>query len=257
MVPEQVPVKFMMSSVDVIHSFYIPDMRLKIDVFPNRITSLTFTPQSAAGPDQAGQLYADPKAQSDHAKGIGRDHYIFCAEYCGTNHSEMGGVLRVMDKANYAATIAEWADIEDDHGEGLNKKGAPRKPLYKLGELLWTARGCKQCHSIDESKNTGPSWKGDYGKPIKFTDGKSLGDDTYPGIKGTDDVWNNYIRESIIAPAAKIHEGFPNQMPAYTDLSDKALAGIIAYIRNINGKSDSSVPAKDAKLADPAAGAKK
>jgi len=242
-VPQNRPVKFMMSSVDVIHSFYIPDMRLKIDVFPNRLTSMTFVPISASGPDQASTLYPDAKMAADAAKGMGRDHYIFCAEYCGTNHSEMGGVLRVMTEADYIATVTEWADIDDTFGPGADKKGRARQPLYELGRVVWKNRGCAQCHSIDGGKNTGPSWKGYYGKPIKFLDGKSLGDETYPGIKGMEDVWNNYIRESIIVPAARIHEGYANQMPAYTDLSEKQLAGVIALMRQLNGLTDSPVAA--------------
>ena len=253
-VPEGQPVVFTMSSIDVIHSFYIPDMRIKMDVFPNRLTSLTFTPISADGPDQAGVLYADEAAKQKAATGMGRDHYIFCAEYCGSNHSEMSGILRVLPKDEYQKTLQEWADIDDNYGaSGENKKSEKRMPLWQLGQYIHGNKGCSQCHSVDGAKGTGPSWKGYYGTEIEFADGKKLTTSTYNNTSDIESAWDQYIRESIIYPAVKIHAGFANAMPSYADqLSEKQIMGVVAYMRHLAGKVDSIVPDTVAPAAAPA-----
>lgn len=252
-VPAGRPIKFRMSSQDVIHSFYIPDMRIKMDVFPNRFTSLTFTPLSNKGPDGDGtsrdlseqtasngwtlvdKLGADGKAiigadgrpEKHPVKQREieyRDHFIFCAEYCGTNHSEMAAILRVVDPGDY-----EW--IKNDWGN-IDGKLSP----VELGKLVWTANGCNACHSIDGSAGTGPSWKGYYGKPLKFADGSELTPQLY-GAADMDDAWANYIAESIRYPARHLHEGYANQMPVYTvdQLSEARVNGVIAFMRELNG----------------------
>jgi cytochrome c oxidase subunit II len=262
-VPEKRPVKFTLSSVDVLHSFYIPDMRIKIDVFPNRLTSLTFTPISAAGQDQAGSLYADAKLRDAAAKGMGRDHYIFCAEYCGSNHSEMAGVLRVLPEDEYIKTLGEWADVDTNYvnadGSIDPKKQADKQamPLWQLGQWVHQNRGCAQCHTADGGKGSGPSWKGYYGTEVAFEGGSKLDTNTYPGMKNMDDAWAQYVRESILYPAAKIHGGYANQMPSYAgQLSDKQIAGVTAYLRHLAGKTDSVAPTGGAAPAAPAAGSK-
>lgn len=257
-VPEKRPVKFTMSSVDVIHSFYIPDMRIKMDVFPNRATSLTFTPLDSTGPDQAGIIYADAKLQEEARKGKGRDHYIFCAEYCGSNHSEMAGILRVLPEAEYVKTLQDWADVDtnylDETGARSEKLAGDKKvmPLWQLGQWVYINRGCAQCHSVDGSKGSAPSWKGYYGTEVAFAAGNKLDSSTYPQLTDMDDVWAQYIRESIIHPGAHIHAGYPNQMASYAGiLSDKQIAGVIAYMRYLAGRVDSIVPTPA--VGDPAA----
>lgn len=234
-VPAGVPVKFRMTSSDVIHSFYIPDMRVKMDVFPNRYTSLTFTPMSSAPlEDEAGKvvsqvgnlLVASPGISSEvgtdgKRKIISRDHFIYCAEYCGQNHSEMAGILRVVSKADYDAIVQDWGNME-----------AKLSPV-ELGKLLYSVRGCNACHTLDGSKGTGPSWKGFYGKPVPF-EGQQKGD---PIDWAKPDAWDNYIVESINYPANRIHEGYrAGNMPSYLgQLSPAAINGIIAYMRELNG----------------------
>lgn len=216
-VPAGQPVKFRMSSEDVIHSFYIPDMRLKMDVFPNRYTSMTFVPIDHTGPDQAGRSADAGLMFSDQKPG--RDHYIFCAEYCGDNHSEMAGVLRVLPADEYRKTIEEWGDL------------VGKISLVEVGKLVYTANGCAQCHSLDGSAGTGPTWKNAYGAPVPFEDGSSL--DTAPP-----DAWENYIRESILVPGARIHKGYATgNMPSYQgQLSARQIDGVIAYMRDLAGK---------------------
>jgi cytochrome c oxidase subunit II len=217
-IPEGKPVKFLLQSRDVMHSFYIPDMRVKMDLFPNRYTSMTFTPLSATKPDGVANVSFDGTFAE------GTDHYVFCAEYCGQLHSEMAAIIRVQKPSDYDATIAAWGNVKDT----LN--------LVDLGKYIYE-RKCATCHSVDGSKNSGPSWKGYYGTDVKFTDGSSIMS-VYGQTGDMELAWANYIRESILNPAKKIHEGYANQMNSFAgQLSDRELEGIAAYIRDLNGKS--------------------
>ncbi len=237
-VPAGIPIKFRMSSEDVIHSFYVPDMRVKMDVFPNRYTSLSFTPVfSTPNPEgsQVGVLMED-KDKHFSAKFLHRDHYLFCAEYCGENHSEMAGIIRVVSKEDYATIVAKWGDID--------KTTAPAA----LGEIVWK-NNCSACHSLDGTAGTGPSWKGDLfssTKPHEFESGPPL-DVSQPN------AWENYIRESIEYPQAKIVKGYANgNMPSYKGLSESRINGVIAYMRKLNGKGrpeDEIVPKAEAAAA--------
>ncbi len=184
-VPAGKPVQLRMSSMDVIHSFWVPDFRSKFDVFPNRYTAYWFQA------DEPG------------------DHVIYCAEYCGDLHSEMYAILRVVPEPEYRKTIDEW---NINWGEGLAAVGAK---LYK-------SKGCVACHTVDGTANTGPTWKGIWGKEHEFQDG------------GKAVVDANYIRESILVPAAHIVKGFPNQMVSYQgQLNDRELDALIAYIESL------------------------
>jgi cytochrome c oxidase subunit 2 len=206
-VPAGVPVKFVMTSRDVMHSFYIPDMRLKMDMFPNRYTSLTFIPQTDQGPDQAGKITDLPNLKP------GRDHYVFCAEYCGELHSEMAAVMRVMTPSDFDATLIQWGDLYGG------------KSFVEAGKIVYAKR-CATCHSVDGGKNTGPTWKGVWGTDVPLVGG------------GTVKYDENYTRESILNPAAKIHQGYANQMPSFAgQLSETEILGIIAYLRDLSGKT--------------------
>ncbi|HYD00598.1 MAG TPA: cytochrome c oxidase subunit II transmembrane domain-containing protein [Phycisphaerales bacterium] len=226
-VREGVPLKFLLRSEDVMHSFYIPDMRLKMDLFPNRYTSLAFIPQTSKQTPEQRMVSVGPLT-SDSMAGInppipGSDHHVFCAEYCGINHSEMAAVLRVVTQETYDKVMADWADIY---------KG---QPLVEVGKMVHT-RVCSSCHSVNGDKNTGPTWKDAYGTQVPLKGGGSVPMD------------ENYIRESIDYPAAKIHEGFENKMtPFKGQLSDLEYQGIMAYFRSLAGK------ATDADKAAPAA----
>jgi cytochrome c oxidase subunit 2 len=229
-VREGVPVKFLLKSEDVMHSFYIPDMRLKMDLFPNRYTSLTFTPQtSKQTPEQ--KLVSVGRITSDSMAGInppipGSDHYVFCAEYCGINHSEMAAFIRVVDQKTYDTVMADWGDIY----KGL--------PLIDVGKKVHT-RLCVTCHSVDGSANTGPTWKGAFGTQVPLKGG------------GTVPMDESYILESINYPGAKLHDGFENKMtPFKGQLSDLEIQGVMAYFRSLAGKAtdaDTAKPSPDAK----------
>jgi cytochrome c oxidase subunit II len=135
-VPVNKPVKLVMHSLDVIHSFYVPSFRLKRDVLPNRYTELWFTA-------------TQPGMQQ-----------VFCAEYCGKGHSDMLARIFVDNPEEYETFLRE--------GDEQVRK----MPLKELGRLVYENKGCATCHSIDGTKGQGPSFKGIWGTKVKGTDGK-------------------------------------------------------------------------------------
>ncbi len=141
-VPEDTAVRLRMTSRDVIHSFWIPDIRVKMDVFPNRESGFAFTTPALP----AGEQY--------------QDHWVFCAEYCGESHSEMAAILRVVKRADYATTLTAWTQVG----------GTPEQQ----GQGVANQRGCFACHSVDGSAGSGPTWKNLYGYPGKFVGGSSI-----------------------------------------------------------------------------------
>jgi cytochrome c oxidase subunit 2 len=151
-VPVNKPVKFVMTSEDVLHDFFVPDMRVKHDIIPGRFTEVWFTPTV-----------------------LGK-HVITCAEYCGKGHSDMRGTLTVesdADFANYLATGGtEWEEYKTH--------------MADWGKIQWERKGCNSCHTTDGSKSKGPTWKGIWGSMVKLKDGSSvLVDEKY--IKESED----------------------------------------------------------------------
>ncbi len=196
-VPAGRPIKLVMRSTDVLHSFYVPDFRVKRDVIPNRYTFLWFQAEEA-----------------------GREHVVFCTEYCGDSHSEMAAMIKVVSEDVYQ----RW---KKDAGN-VKLEGA----ISELGDLLWDSRGCNACHSVDGANGTGPSWKshsdGSYGwgTPRRFTDGTSI-----------DAADENYLRESILYGSRKIVEGYGSEMPPYAGmLSDDEVDVFINYIKYLNNE---------------------
>lgn len=137
------------------------------------------------------------------------DFHIFCTEYCGDNHSKMIGTVKVVTREQY-----------DEYVKGLT--GCGEGSLAECGQREYTRRGCAGCHSVDGSRLVGPSWKGLYENNREFADGSSVvGDD-------------NYIRESIVNPKAKIVAGYADQMPTYAgQLSDEQINALIEYIKTL------------------------
>jgi cytochrome c oxidase subunit 2 len=185
-VPAGKPIKLLMSSKDVIHSFFVPDFRVKMDVLPNRYTLTWFE-----APDPG-------------------NHNLFCAEYCGTSHSDMIGQVRVMGEREFN----EWLSQSGASGEGLKPE--------EYGEQLYTAKACNTCHRVDGKAHTGPSFLGIYGETQTLQDGTNVVAD------------ENYIRESILDPQAKIVAGYQPVMPTYQGLlDDRQIDALIAYIKSL------------------------
>lgn len=175
-------VKLIMTSQDVIHSFFIPAFRIKQDVLPGRYTTLWF---KATKP--------------------GRYH-LFCAEYCGTMHSGMGGDIVVMEPQEYAQWMA----------------GGAAAPLQETGHQLFAALGCSTCHRSDV-QGRGPDLAGIYNKPVLLEDGRTVIAD------------ENYVRESILNPTAKIVSGFKPVMPTFQGIvNEDQLNALVAYVKSLS-----------------------
>ncbi len=173
-----------MTSQDVIHSFWVPEFRVKQDVVPGRITELRIT-ASRAG-----------------------DYFVRCAELCGSAHYAMLSPVVALERAAFDAWVAEQ--------QAALKAITPEKK----GELLAKANGCLGCHSLTGQIIVGPTWKGLFGSKAELTDGTTVLVD------------EEYIKESILNPNAKIVAGFNPVMPAY-QFSDEELDSIIAYLKTI------------------------
>jgi cytochrome c oxidase subunit 2 len=179
-------VKMIMTSQDVIHSFYVPAFRIKQDVLPGRYTTAWF-----------------------HATKAGTYH-LFCAEYCGTEHSGMIGWVIVMEPRDYQAWLAS---------------GGGNQPMAVTGQTLFAEYGCSTCHRSD-TEGRGPNLAGLYGKPVVLEDGRTLIAD------------ENYIRESIVDPGAKIVQGFKPIMPTYQgQISDEQLNALVQYVKSVGQTS--------------------
>jgi len=176
-------VKLIMTSQDVIHSFYVPAFRIKQDVLPGRYTTAWF-----------------------HATKPGVYH-LFCAEYCGTAHSGMIGQIVVLEPAQYQAWLAG---------------GLTSGSLAASGETIFQQLGCPTCHRFDV-QGRGPNLTGIFGKPVMLEDGRTVMAD------------ENYIRESILSPAAKIVNGFKPIMPTFQGLvSEEQLTALVAYVKSLS-----------------------
>jgi cytochrome c oxidase subunit 2 len=190
-VPVGVPVKLTLTSEDVIHSFFIPAFRVKKDALPARYTTAWF-----------------------QATKPGRYH-LFCAEYCGTRHSNMIGSIVVMEPAAFQAWLAG---------------GASGVSLASAGEKLFQDLACVTCHKADSGAR-GPALDGLFGRPVALVDG------------GTVTADETYIRESIVAPSAKVVAGYQPIMPTFQGLvSEEQLLQLVAYVRSLKVKAPAGEP---------------
>lgn len=210
-VPVDRPVQLVMSSDDVLHSLYIPAFRVKMDVVPGRYSKLWFTANTATPEDQITSISAEEALKTGKDQ---QGYDLFCTEYCGQGHSAMNAKVYVHDSE---AAFEAW--LED-----ANKIDPASSPA-ELGEKLWLQRGCKQCHSKDGAKGTGPTWKETYGTEQDLADGSKV------------TVDEDYIRESILNPMAKIRAGYKGVMPSYQgQLKDAEIAALIWFIKSLNNQ---------------------
>jgi len=205
-VPVGTSVRLTMTSQDVIHDVYIPDFRVKADVLPGQYTHLWF-----------------------RATKPGRYH-LFCAEYCGTNHSGMGGWVFVMERADYQKWLAGSA------GQGT---------MAQAGERLFKDLSCITCHREDTT-GRGPTLVGLYGRAVNLDNGGSV---------EADEV---YLRESIVNPRAKLVSGFQPIMPTFQGLvSEEGLLQLIEYIKSLKALPSNATGAPAAPVQAPAGPGKK
>lgn len=181
-IPVDTPIRLVMTSQDVIHSFYIPAFRLKQDVLPVISTELEFTPT------QTGSFH------------------LFCAEYCGAQHSRMTGEVVVLTEPQYAA----W----------LRRQPHEDSPVRE-GETLYATFGCGACHS-PESRVQAPKLGGIAGRDVRLQNGAIVKAD------------NAYLKRSILQPQADIVAGYAPIMPSYASIADSAQAdALVAYVKSL------------------------
>ncbi len=196
-VPVDRPTKLIMRSEDVIHSFFVPAFRVKQDVIPARYSYIWFQPD---------------------LPGVYR---VYCAEYCGDQHSDMKTKVIVHEPGGYEAWLAE--EYEKDQVNCNDLPDAERQECFLTqGEKLYKSKGCKQCHSLDGTKGTGPTFKGMWGATRNFADGSS------------GKVDENYVRESLLEPLAKVRSGFQPVMPTFKGkLKDKDIDAINHWMKSL------------------------
>ncbi|MEE9412004.1 MAG: cytochrome c oxidase subunit II [Methylococcales bacterium] len=196
--PVDKPIQVLLRSKDVLHDFYVPHFRVKMDAVPGIITTLWFTPTK-----------------------VGRFD-IACAEYCGIGHHTMRGAVFVED----ADTFQNWLDDQPTFADSSAKNATgTESKLVEQGRLLAEEKGCLGCHSVDGSTSVGPTWKGLLGKTQTLADGSTV------------IVDEAYIKESILDPGASVIEGYSPIMSAY-ELSDDEIAALIAYTASLSSANN-------------------
>lgn len=203
-VPVNRPVKLVMTSRDVIHSFYVPAFRVKQDVVPGRSTTMWF-----------------------EVNAPGR-YPVYCTEYCGANHSTMLAEVIALADPEYDRQLAglEAAPVatSDVSIETAGEQGSRPQTLSlaRVGERVAAERGCLRCHTPDGTPHIGPTFAGLYGARIQL-----LGQ---PAITADE----AYLTASMMDPLAQIHQGFPPVMPSYQGLlSASEVGALVEYIRSL------------------------
>lgn len=186
-VPLGQAVRLIMTSQDIIHSFSVPAFRLKQDVLPGRYTALWF-----------------------RATELGQFH-LFCAEYCGAEHSAMLGKVVVMQPAEYA----RWLD-----------QGPKQPSLVEQGFALFRNRGCAGCHDPASTVHA-PLLSGLIGRTVRLQDGRSVVAD------------ENYVRDSILQPQKDVVAGFAPIMPSFAgQLGEQEIQALIAWLRSTDATAN-------------------
>lgn len=184
-------VKLTMTTEDVLHDVYIPAFRTKADVIPGRYTTIWF---NATKPGK---------------------YHLYCAEYCGLNHSGMGGWVYVMEQRDFD----NW----------LSGNTSGQTPVQAGQDLFQNKLGCASCHQGGASQR-GAHLEGLYGTDVKLTTGQT--------VKADDE----YLRNSILNPSSQIVEGYQPIMPTFKgQVTEDQLVSLIAYIKSLGGKTGGSL----------------
>ncbi len=205
-VPIGQPVKLIMISQDVIHSFYIPAFRIKQDVLPGRYTTMWFEATKEG------------------------EYHLFCAEYCGTEHSLMGGRVVVMPLADYQ----RWLDTDGPRilqnqgaapgtvaSEGSAREQTGVAPVVLSGPELFRQKGCVSCHT-GQAGAIGPAMAGLYNSQRTLADGTTVTAD------------EAYLRDSILNPNGQVAQGYQPVMPTYRgQLTEEEIRQLVEYIKSL------------------------
>lgn len=198
-IPVDTPIKMTLASEDVLHAFFVPAFRVKQDVVPGRYNVVWFQAT------KTGQFR------------------MFCAEYCGTDHSRMGGIVTVLEKEEYEV----W----------LRGEGQPTSSPAAAGEDLFTSLACSTCHGAEDSER-GPSLHGLFGTEVRLASGTTI------------EVDDQYLRESILNPLEKLRPGYLPLMPTFAgQVTEEQVASLLSYIKGLT-----AAPAPEAGVAVAAGG---
>ena len=211
-VPAGRPVRLLITSRDVIHSFFVPAFRLKMDALPGRYTQTWF-----------------------QATKPGR-YEIFCAEYCGLSHSSMLGEVVVMPPQEFddwltaqRRGLASAQDASSVRGERV----LPASNVVEEGRRVAAEQGCLKCHSVDGTRHIGPTWVDLYQRDEKLASGKTVRAD------------EAYLTKSMMDPAADIVQGYQNVMPTFQGkLSPPEVAAVVEYIKSLRSPAVGSGPSE-------------
>jgi cytochrome c oxidase subunit II len=195
-IPVNVPVKLIMTSQDVIHDFFVPAFRTKKDVVPGRYTTEWFQPTK-----------------------VGRYH-LFCAQYCGTLHSNMRGWVYVMRPEDYAAWLL---------------RNKPSEPPANVGQRLFQKLACNNCHQPDHS-GSGPPLEGVFGSVAILQSGQKR------------EVDEAFIHQIVLDPASLPISGYAQIMPSFRgEITEEELLELIAYLKSMNGQQNAEQQAQGVK----------
>ncbi|RPJ81862.1 MAG: cytochrome c oxidase subunit II, partial [Acidobacteria bacterium] len=190
-VPVNRPVRLTMTSEDVIHDLYVPAFRIKADVIPGRYATAWFEATKAG------------------------TYHLFCAEYCGTQHSGMKGRVVVMEPQEYQAWLG-----------GATGSGS----MAAAGEKLFQDLACHTCHQ-ESGQGRGPVLQGLFGRPVALQNGQVVTAD------------EAYIRESILNPASKVVAGFMPIMPTFQGLvTEEQVLQLIEYVKSLQVQAPAGQP---------------
>ena len=177
-------VKLTMTTEDVLHDVYIPAFRTKADVIPGRYSTIWF---NATKPGK---------------------YHLFCAEYCGLNHSGMGGWVYVMEQRDFD----NW----------LSGNVSGQTPVEAGKDLFENKLGCASCHAGGKDQR-GAVLEGVFGSQVKLTTGQTVTAD------------EEYIRNSILNPSGQIVEGYQPIMPTFKgQVTEEQLVQLVAYVKSLS-----------------------
>jgi len=211
-VPAGRNVRLLMTSRDVIHSFYVPEFRVKQDVLPGRYTQTWF-----------------------NATTPGR-YQILCAEYCGAGHSIMRGEVIVLKPQEYEdwLTSQHRGLVAAQDGQPTALDFAPAiGNMVDQGRRIAAEQGCLKCHTTDGTRHIGPTWLDLYHRRERLTDGTTAEAD------------EAYLTESMMDPALKVVEGFQPVMPSFQGkLAGPEIAALVEYIKSLQSDAVRTGPSE-------------
>jgi cytochrome c oxidase subunit 2 len=211
-VPAGRPVRLLITSRDVIHSFFVPALRVKQDALPGRYTQTWFNA------DRPGR------------------YEIFCAEFCGIGHSAMLGEVVVMPPEEFDGWVADQRKGLARAQDSAPSRGEPvmaASNVVEEGRKVAVEQGCLKCHSVDGSPHIGPTWLNLYLRNEKLKDGRTVVAD------------EGYLTKSMMDPGADIVAGYQNVMPTFQGkLAPPEAAAVVEYIKSLKTAAGSSGPSE-------------